>query len=125
MIKPQKSPYVYIIKFVIKQKSYFPFIENNPFCYFKYYFISIAFLTIFTISSAVKPYAFISSSGFPLSPKVSFTPTLKTGTGAFPLTTSHTAEPNPPIMLCSSAVTIAPVSLAALIMASSSIGFIV
>ena len=46
-----------------------------------------------------------------------------TGTGASSDKTSATAEPNPPITLCSSTVTIAPVSLAALIKISLSIGF--
>ena len=77
-----------------------------------YYFLDIASLTAVTISSAVNPYFFNNSAGVPDSPNVSFTPIFLTTTGHSSLTTSLTAEPNPPIILCSSAVTIAPVSLA-------------
>ena len=73
----------------------------------------------------VNPYFSNNSFGFPLSPNVSLTPTLKTGTGHFSETTSATADPSPPIILCSSAVTITPVSFAAFIINSSSIGLIV
>ena len=73
---------------------------------------------------AVKPYFAISSFGVPLSPNVSWTPTNSIGTGLLDTTTSDTAEPRPPIILCSSAVTIAPVSAAAFIIASASIGLI-
>ena len=71
------------------------------------------------------PYFFNNSAGVPDSPNVSLTPTFLTTTGHSSLTTSLTAEPNPPIILCSSAVTIAPVSLAAVIINSLSIGFFV
>lgn len=74
------------------------------------------------MASTVNPYAFNNSFGLPLSPKVSFIPTFNTGTGHSSVKTSATAEPKPPIILCSSAVTIAPVSLAAL--ANSSLSMV-
>ena len=50
-----------------------------------------------------------SSSGSPDSPKVSLVPILVTGQGMFSERNSETAEPSPPITLCSSAVTAHPV----------------
>nr|WP_330389112.1 hypothetical protein [Alkaliphilus peptidifermentans] len=70
------------------------------------------------MASTVNPYFSNSSSGFPDSPNVSAVPILFRGTGQFSEITSATAEPKPPIMLCSSTVTILPVSLAALIISS-------
>ena len=54
---------------------------------------------------------------------MSCAPILLIGTGYVSETTSDTAEPNPPIILCSSHVTIPPVSRAAFSNNSKSIGF--
>src|SRR3989339_1482102 len=75
-------------------------------------FLLITDLIATTISCAVKPYLTNNSSGLPDSPNVSLMPTLAIGTGAFSTSTSATAPPNPPIIECSSTVTIAPVSAA-------------
>src|SRR5712692_337615 len=70
------------------------------------------FLAVSIISFEVRPYFFISSGCSPDSPNVSRIPTLETGTGYESHTASATAPPRPPIILCSSDVTIAPVFLA-------------
>ena len=67
----------------------------------------------------------INSSGVPDSPNVSFIPTILTIVGHSPHTTCDTIAPSPPIIECSSAVTIPFVSFAAFIINSLSIGFIV
>src|SRR4030095_6432150 len=76
----------------------------------------LASTTALTISPEVSPYltsrSSISSS-LADSPKVSLTPILLTGTGYLSLHDSDTADPSPPITLCSSAVIITPVCLAA------------
>ena len=82
-------------------------------------------LTVLTILSDVKPYSLNNSSGFPLCPKISFIPIFFTNEWWFSHITSETAEPSPPTTLCSSTVTIFPVSFAALRMISVSIGFMV
>ncbi len=68
------------------------------------------------MSSQVNSYFFNNSFGAPDSPNVSLIPTFFTIVGQDSPTTSLTAEPNPPIMLCSSTVTIAFVSLLILIL---------
>src|SRR6185503_11450726 len=84
-------------------------------------------ITALAISAAVNPYCSsrvsISSSRAD-SPNLSLTPTRLIGTGYVSQTISEVAPPSPPIMLCSSAVTIAPVSLAQREISSLSIGFI-
>ncbi len=79
----------------------------------------------FWIAWLVSPYFSMSSAGWPDSPKQSGIPTKWTGTGQFSDTTSATEPPKPPVTWCSSAVMILPVSLAALIIASLSIGLMV
>ena len=68
-----------------------------------------AFLAVATMLAALRPNMSSSSTAGPLLPNLSLTPTRSTGTGFSSHTTSQTALPRPPIMLCSSAVTIAPV----------------
>ena len=84
--------------------------------------------TIFAILIDVIP-CFSKSDGISLSradsPNISCAPILLIGTGYDSDTTSDTAEPKPAIMLCSSHVTIPPVSLAAFSRISLSIGFTV
>ena len=77
------------------------------------------------MSAVVRPYLTMRSSGFPDSPKVSLVPTLSRGTHAPSQRTSATAEPRPPMMLCSSAVTQQPVFATDCSMASLSMGLIV
>lgn len=62
--------------------------------------------------SAESPNSLRRSTAGPECPNTSFTPTLITGTGQHSVTASATAEPRPPMILCSSAVTITPVSFA-------------
>ena len=85
-------------------------------------------MTFFSILMDVIP-CFSNNCGISLSradsPNRSCAPILRIGTGYDSETTSETAEPNPPRILCSSHVTIAPVSLAAYSKISLSIGFIV
>jgi len=58
-------------------------------------------------------------------PNLSFTPTIAIGVGESHTIASATAPPNPPMTLCSSAVTMAPVSLAASPTAETSSGLTV
>ena len=74
------------------------------------YFLAIALFAAAATSSGASPKWRSSSSGWPEWPKQSFTPTISRGVGRAVLSTSATAPPRPPITLCSSAVTIAPVS---------------
>ena len=73
----------------------------------------------------VQPYFSASSAGFPDSPNESMTPTNSTGTGASCASTSKTADPMPPWIWCSSAVTIAFVLVALSRIVFLSIGLIV
>ena len=72
------------------------------------------------MSAAVSLKYPISSSGSPDVPNRSSTPMRLSGTGAFSPSTSATAEPSPPMMLCSSHVTTWPVFLALATMVSTS-----
>ena len=89
-----------------------------------YYFLRAAF-TVLAMFSAERPNSLRRSTAGPECPNSSFTPIFITGTGQQQVTASATAEPRPPMMLCSSAVTIRPVSLAHLQISSLSRGLIV
>ena len=75
--------------------------------------------------SAVRPKAASTSAALPERPNTSSTPWRTTGTGQAPERYSATAEPRPPTMLCSSVVTMAPVSRAAWSTSSPSRGLMV
>ena len=90
-----------------------------------YFFNESASFAFSTMCSASSPNRCKSSTAGPDFPKVSSTPSFTTGTGYSSQTASETALPKPPIMLCSSAVTMQPVFLAAAITASLSSGLIV
>ena len=85
----------------------------------------MAFNAASTIFGVSIPYFFINSSGVPLSPNLSFTPTISTGNGKFLLNNWQIESPNPPLNICSSAVTTALVFLAEFKIASASKGLIV
>ena len=74
-----------------------------------YFFLAITFLAAFSTESAFKPYFSINCAGVPDSPKVSLVPTNSCGVGAFNDKVLATLSPKPPMILCSSAVTIQPV----------------
>ena len=90
-----------------------------------YFLRATATFALAAIFCAVRPYSSRRTGTLPLLPNLSSTPTRTTGTGQAEASDSHTAPPRPPMILCSSAVTTAPVLAAERARSSSSIGFIV
>ena len=76
---------------------------NNKLYPFLFLFNTFSAASI--ISGTSNPYFFNSSLGVPLSPNVSCVPTYSIGVGIYFAATWAIASPNPPIILCSSAVT--------------------
>ena len=72
---------------------------------YPFFFLFNTFSAAAIISGTSSPYFFNSSLGVPLSPNVSWVPTYSIGIGKYFAATWAIASPNPPITLCSSAVT--------------------
>ena len=77
------------------------------------------------MSFDVSPYFSMRSSALPDSPNVSFVPILMRGAGHCSESNSATADPSPPMMLCSSAVIAHPVLETDFLMHSVSSGLMV